>query len=145
MATVQTLLDRKGTDVISIQPQATVTEAARRMNEHGVGGLLVVTGTGEVLGIFTERDILRRVVAPGLDGSKVRVAEVLTTAMISCLPDTSMEECAAIMSTRRIRHLPVMDEGGLRGLVTSGDVLAYRVAESEATVQYMNSYMFDIR
>lgn len=145
MATVQDLLDRKGTDIVSIRPEATVTEAARRMNERGVGGLLVVNSGGELMGIFTERDILRRVVAPGLEGSKVRVAEVLTASVISCLPETSVEECAAIMSSRRIRHLPVSDNSGLRGPVTSGDVLAFRVAESEATVQYMNSYMFDIR
>lgn len=145
MATVRDLLDRKGTHIVSIGPEATVVEAARRMNDCGVGGLLVVTADGTLLGIFTERDILRRVVALGLDSAVVRVLEVLTTDVISCLPETSVEECAAIMSSRRIRHLPVCDPTGLRGLVTSGDVLAFRVEESEATVQYMNSYMFDLR
>jgi CBS domain-containing protein len=145
MATVRDLLDRKGTHVVSIEPEATVIEAARRMNDHGVGGLLVVSTDGALLGIFTERDILRRVMAVGLDGAATRVADVFTADVITCLPETSVEECAAIMSSRRIRHLPVCDPSGLRGLVTSGDVLAFRVEESEATVQYMNSYMFDIR
>jgi CBS domain-containing protein len=145
MATVRDLLDRKGSHIVSIEPGATVIEAARRMNDHGVGGLLVVSDGGALLGIFTERDILRRVVARGLDSAVTRVAEVLTVDVISCLPETSVEECAAIMSSRRIRHLPVCDPSGLRGLVTSGDVLAFRVEESEATVQYMNSYMFDLR
>jgi len=145
MATVRDLLDRKGTHVVSIEPEATVIEAARRMNDHGVGGLLVVSADGALLGIFTERDILRRVMAPGLDGAVTRVSDVFTADVITCLPETSVEECAAIMSSRRIRHLPVCDPSGLRGLVTSGDVLAFRVEESEATVQYMNSYMFDIR
>jgi CBS domain-containing protein len=145
MATVRDLLDRKGTHVVSIEPEATVIEAARRMNDHGVGGLLVVSTDGALLGIFTERDILRRVMAVGLDGAVTRVSDVFTSDVITCLPETSVEECAAIMSSRRIRHLPVCDPSGLRGLVTSGDVLAFRVEESEATVQYMNSYMFDIR
>ncbi|MBK6485672.1 MAG: CBS domain-containing protein [Gemmatimonadetes bacterium] len=145
MATVQDLLDRKGADIVSIGSSATVVEAARLMNARGVGGLVVVDAPGQLLGIFTERDILRRVVAPGLDAAKVRIAEVLTTKVITCLPGTSVEECGAIMSSRRIRHLPVADDSGLKGLVTSGDVLAYRVAESEATIEYMNAYMFDIR
>lgn len=145
MATVQDLLDRKGADIVSIGPNATVVEAARLMNARGVGGLLVIEAPDQFLGIFTERDILRRVVAPGLDAAKVRVAEVLTTKVITCLPGTSIEECGAIMSSRRIRHLPVADADGLHGLVTSGDVLAYRVAESEATIECMNAYMFDIR
>ena len=145
MATVQVLLDRKGTEVVCIGPEASVLEAARRMTERGIGGLVVVEATGQLLGIFTERDILRRVVAVGLDPARTRVADVLTTNLITCLPETSVEECATIMSSRRIRHLPVADHTGLRGVVTSGDVLAFRVAESEATVQYLNSYMFDIR
>lgn len=145
MATVQDLLDRKGAEIVSIGPNATVVEAARLMNTRGVGGLLVIEAPDTFLGIFTERDILRRVVAPGLDAAKVRIAEVVTTKVYTCLPGTSIEECGAIMSSRRIRHLPVADGGGLKGVVTSGDVLAYRVAESEATIEYMNAYMFDIR
>jgi CBS domain-containing protein len=64
---------------------------------------------------------------------------------MTCLPDTSVEECGAIMSKRRIRHLPVTDDRGLVGLVTSGDLLAFQVAEQSATIQYLNSYMFDVR
>lgn len=145
MATVQDLLDRKGTDVYSIGPEASVIDAAQLMNQHGVGGLLVLGGEGEILGIFTERDILRRVVAAGLDATRIRVGDVATPNVITCLPGTSLEECAAIMSSRRVRHLPVVSAAGLHGLVTSGDVLAHRVAESEATIEYMNSYMFDLR
>ncbi len=145
MATVQDLLDRKGTDVHAIGPDASVIDAAQLMNQHGVGGLLVLGGEGEILGIFTERDILRRVVAAGLDATRIKVGDVATPQVITCLPATSLDECAAIMSSRRVRHLPVVSAAGLHGLVTSGDVLAHRVAESEATIEYMNSYMFDIR
>lgn len=145
MATVQDILDRKGSDVYSVGPHATVLDAAQVMNQRGVGGLLVLGDEGELLGIFTERDILRRVVATGLDATRTRVRDVATPDVISCHPATSLEECAAIMSTRRVRHLPVVGADGLHGVVTSGDVLAHRVAESAATIEFMNSYMFDIR
>lgn len=145
MATVQDLLDRKGTDVYSIGPNASVLDAAQLMNQRGVGGLLVVGDDGEILGIFTERDILRRVVSAGLDAIRIRVGDVTTSQVITCLPETTLEECAAIMSSRRVRHLPVVSAQGLHGLVTSGDVMARRVSESEATIEYLNSYMFDLR
>jgi CBS domain-containing protein len=146
MATVRELLARKGTDVISIGPTATALDAARIMNERGVGGLLVLGDGGQLVGIFTERDILRRIVAAERPADDTPVSEVMTAAVTTCVPETSVEECGAIMTTRRIRHLPVVDAaGGLHGVVTSGDVLAYRVAEHEATIQYMNSYMFDLR
>jgi CBS domain-containing protein len=95
--------------------------------------------------VFTERDILRRVVAAERDPSSTKVQEVMTTPVITCLPDTSVEECGAIMSGRRIRHLPVTDDRGLVGLVTSGDLLAFQVTEQIATIQFLNSYMFDVR
>ena len=145
MATVQDLLDRKGTDVYSIGPHASVLDAAQLMNQRGVGGLLVLGEEDELLGVFTERDILRRVVAEGLDAARTRVGDVATPNVFTCVPETTLDECAEIMSSRRVRHLPVVGADGLRGIVTSGDVLARRVAESEATIEYMNSYMFDIR
>lgn len=145
MATVRELLARKGTEVVSIAPTASVLDAARLMNERGVGGVLVLDPAQQLVGIFTERDILRRVVATGRDAAATLVGEVLTAPVITCLPDTSVEECSAIITTRRVRHLPVVDAGALLGVVTSGDILAHRVAEHEATIQYMNSYMFDVR
>jgi len=145
MATVQDLLDRKGTDVFTIGPDDTVLDAAQKMNQQGVGGLLVIGESGEMLGIFTERDILRRVVAAGLDAARTPVREVWTTGVITCTGEMTLDECASIMSSRRVRHLPVMGPDGVRGLVTSGDVLARRVAESEATLQHMSSYLYDTR
>ena len=145
MATVRELLARKGTDVVSVAPTASVLDAARLMNERGTGSVLVIGDARQPVGIFTERDILRRVVAAGRDAATTRVGEVSTTDLVTCVPETSVEECGAIMTTRRIRHLPVVDADGLHGVVSSGDVLAHQVAEQEATIQYMNSYMFDLR
>lgn len=145
MPTVQALLDRKGSDVHAIGPHASVLDAAQLMNRKGIGGLLVLGELGQMLGIFTERDILRRVVAAGLDAARTRVGDVATPDVVAVQVTTTVEECSALMTTRRIRHLPVMEGDRLKGVVTSGDVLAYRVAESEATIEHMSHYLYDTR
>ena len=145
MAVVRDLLNRKGTNIVSVAPTATVLEAARLMNDRSVGGVLVVDDTGALLGIFTERDILRRVVAAGLSPDSTKVSEVFTRDVVTTAPDTSVDECGALMSSRRVRHLPVVDATGLHGVVTIGDLLAHRVSEHETTIQHLNSYVFDMR
>jgi CBS domain-containing protein len=145
MAVVRDLLARKGTDVVSIQPTASVLEAARLMNDRGVGGVVVVDEANSLLGIFTERDILRRVVAAGLPPETTRVADVFTRDIVTCTPDMNVEEIGSIMTTRRVRHLPVVDVAGLRGVVTIGDLLAHRLSDQETTIQHLNSYVFDMR
>jgi CBS domain-containing protein len=144
MATVRDLLARKHGEVISVSPADTVLHAAQAMNQHGIGGL-VVLDRGALVGVFTERDILRRVVAAERNPATTPVRDVMTAPVITCLPETSVEECGAILSGRRIRHLPVTDDRGLVGLVTSGDLLAFQVTEQIATIQFLNSYMFDVR
>jgi CBS domain-containing protein len=144
MPTARDLLARKSGEVISISPADSALHAAQVMNQHGIGGL-VVLDRGTLRGVFTERDILRRVVAAGRDPATTAVRDVMTSPVTTCLPETSIEECGAIMSGKRIRHLPVTDDRGLVGLVTSGDLLAFQVAEQTATIQYLNSYMFDVR
>ena len=145
MAVVRDLLARKGTDVVSIQPTASVLEAARLMNDRGVGGVVVVDEDNALLGIFTERDILRRVVAAGLPPETTSVADVFTRDIVTCTPDMNVDEIGSIMSTRRVRHLPVVDVTGLHGVVTIGDLLAHRLSDQETTIQHLNSYVFDTR
>jgi CBS domain-containing protein len=145
MPKVRDILARKGHAIVSVAPTATVRAAAALMNERGVGGLLVVDETKQLLGVFTERDILRRVVVTGLDPETTLVADVQTTDVVTCLPDTGLDECSVIMTKRRIRHLPVADADTVYGVITIGDVLAYRIAEQESTIQYLNGYMFGTR
>ena len=145
MPVVRDLLARKGTDVVSVAPTASVLEAARLMNDRSVGGVLVVDEAGALLGIFTERDILRRVVAANLPPETTKVADVFTRDIVTCIPETSVDECGAIMSNRRVRHLPVVDARGLHGVITIGDLLAHRVSDQETTIQHLNSYVFDMR
>jgi len=144
MATVQDILAKKGGNIISVPPQETVLRAAQLMNERGIGGLVVTDG-GRLAGIFTERDILRRVVAQRLDPAVARVADVMTAPVTACAPNTPVDECAALMTAKRIRHLPVVTDRGLAGVITIGDVMAFQVSEQQATIDYMHHFMFDLR
>jgi IMP dehydrogenase len=144
MATLQDLLALKGQEVISVRPADTVLQAANLMNERNIGGVLVLEGD-QVAGIFTERDVIRRVVASGLDPATTRVAAVMSAPVITCQPDLSIDDCAALMMAKRIRHLPVQDAAGLTGMVTIGDLLAHKVSEQQATLEQMNNYLFDMR
>jgi CBS domain-containing protein len=144
MPTVQDILARKGSDVISVKPGETVLNAAQLMSERGIGGLVVTEGA-RLVGIFTERDILRRVVAQRRDAAATKVAEVMTTPVTACGPDTPVDDCAAMMTAKRIRHLPVVSDRGLVGVITIGDVLAFQVREQQATIDYMHHFMFDLR
>jgi CBS domain-containing protein len=139
MATVQRILNHKGTAVVTCTPTDTVLDSARVMNEHGIGGVVVVEGA-RVVGVFTERDVLRRVVAAQRDPATTRLGDVMSTPVISCAPDTDVDECRAIITARRVRHLPVIRDGRLLGVITSGDILAHQLREQQDALDYLNSW-----
>ncbi len=141
MATVQNILERKGTQVYRVREDDTVLDAARAMNTYRVGALVVTRGE-TVVGIFTERDILNRVVAARRDPAQVRVGEVMTSPVAVCTPQTTRHECRVVMRNRRLRHLPVVDAGRLVGIVSIGDVLEATEAEQCETIQYLHEYMY---
>ncbi len=142
MPTVEAILERKGRQVHSISHDATVLEAARRMNEHRIGALVVVR-EGKVVGIFTERDVLNRVVAAQRDPATTRVDEVMSSPVACCSPQTTRAECRHVMRERRIRHLPVVDDDGkLVGIISIGDINADEGAEQQQTIRYLYEYMY---
>ena len=145
MPAVLDLLRRKGDVVHTARPTDSVTAAATAMNQYSVGGLPVVDSEGRLVGMFTERDVLRRVVAVGKDPATTLLADVMTTDVLACRPETSLQECAAVMTSKRIRHLPVRDDTRLVGIVTIGDLLAERVDEQQATIEYLTSFVYDSR
>ena len=146
MPTVRDVLARKAThEVLSLPPSASALEAAQLMNDHAVGAV-VVMAEGTLLGIFTERDVLRRVVAAQRHPREVPLSEVMTKAPVTCSPATPVEECAAVMTARRIRHLPVLDAvEGLVGLVSIGDIVALQVSEQAGLIEELNRYIHDVR
>ncbi len=142
MARIETILQRKGTDVLTAEPTARVLDAALLMNEHRVGAV-VVTQAGRVVGMFTERDVLRRVVAKCADPAALTLNEVMTRDVVTTSPADSVEEARTTFMDRRIRHLPVVDsDGTLRGLVSIGDLNAYELSGQKVRVQALEEYLY---
>jgi CBS domain-containing protein len=142
MSTVKEILTRKGSQVFTVSPGATVMEAACLMNEHKIGALVVID-QGAVVGMFTERDVLRRVVGERRDPDRTRVADVMTTEIVCCTPETSIEEARVAMKERRVRHLPLVDEQRqLHGLISIGDLNAHEAFSHEQTIYQLQEYLY---
>jgi len=142
MSTVADVISTKGPAVHRIAEQATVNEAVGLMNEHKIGALVAVNGDGEVSGIFTERDVLRRVLGGRLDPTVATVGEVMTRDVVCCEPTTSLEDVRVLMKQRRIRHLPVVDDSGkVAGMISIGDVNAHFAQDHEIQLRYLREYI----
>ena len=122
MTTARQVLDEKGRNVCSVGPDETVYDAIRKMAEENIGSLLVVEND-KPIGIFTERQYARNVVLKGRASPTTRIREVMETKLLYTRPDQSVEECMAVMTDKRIRHLPVIDQGKLIGIVSIGDLV----------------------
>ena len=144
MPTAQSILEHKGSEVATIDRAATVLDAAKLMNERRIGALVVTTGE-RVVGIFTERDMLNRIVAAGKPPETTAVGDVMTAPMACARRDTKLAECRSVMTYKRIRHLPVVEDGKLYGMISSGDILANEVEEQQATIQYLHEYLHGTR
>jgi len=112
-------------DVKTIRPVDTIKQAATLMNESRIGSLIVISGTGEIKGIVTERDILTDVVAEGRNSNDVKVEEIMTKDLITISPDKTLEEAADLMTEKKIKKLPVVHQGKLVGIVTATDLVSY--------------------
>jgi CBS domain-containing protein len=143
MPSVQDILSNKPAKVHSIAPDATALQAIHKMNEHGIGALVVTDGGGRVIGMFTERDVLRRVVAHERTPGEIRVGEVMTGEVVCCGPAEDADDVKTVMRNRRIRHLPVCDrDGNLLGLISIGDLNALDASNQEATIHFLNDYIY---
>lgn len=141
MPTASDLLRLKSGELYTIEPTATVLAATRVMNTRHIGALLVMTDD-RLDGIFTERDVLTRVVAQGRDPSTVLASEVMTTELFCCEPTTDLDEIAEVMRKRRIRHVPVRrPDGRVMGVISIGDVNAFHVSSKQATIDGLCSYI----
>jgi CBS domain-containing protein len=142
MPSVLDILATKGDHVHTIAASATVLQATQVMNDQKIGALVVMDGKN-VAGIFTERDVLQRVVAEERSPREVRLREVMTRDVVCCAPDTDLEDASAIMRDRRIRHLPVCDDHGqLHGLISIGDLNAYHASHQEAHINFLSEYVY---
>jgi CBS domain-containing protein len=137
---VSSVLAEKGRQVYTISKGATVAEAVREMNEKGVGALLVMDGR-RPSGIFTERDVLRRIVDADQDPVDVRVGAVMTAHPMTIRSNCRIDEAMSLMTEQRFRHLPVVDDGEVVGMLSSGDLMRWITLNQEAYIQQLTDYV----
>ncbi len=137
---VSALIERKGSAVHAVVSTITIKEAVAEMNKKRIGCILV-SDAGKIVGIFTERDVLLRVVGADLDPKKVLMSEVMTTNVLSVTSDTTVEQTMVIFAEKKCRHLPVIDDGKLKGLVSIGDISRWVADTSRAEADHLKNYI----
>jgi CBS domain-containing protein len=140
METVRQILRRKGGEVWSVAPETSVYEALSLMAEKNVGAVLVVE-RGELCGIMTERDYARKVVLKGKFSRDTPVREIMTEKVVFVRPEQTTDDCMALMTDKRLRHLPVMEDGRLIGIVSIGDVVKSVIADKEFVIEQLENYI----
>ena len=139
-ASITAILDRKGRNVFSTTSTATIAEAVAEMNRHRVGSVLVIDN-GRLVGIFTERDVLRRVVGAGVDPNRSKVADVMTTGVITVTPDVTIEQTVVLFTEKRCRHLPVVADGRIVGTISIGDITRWVADANRAEAEHLKNYI----
>jgi CBS domain-containing protein len=141
MATVSQMLMGKGSEVYTITPEATVFDALGLMAEKDIGALVVMDGD-EIAGIFSERDYARKIVLLGKTSRETPVRDIMTPEVICVTPSQSADKCMAIMTDKRIRHLPVLDgDGRLAGVISIGDVVKAIISEQQVMINHLEDYI----
>lgn len=138
--TVHRLLQEKGRSIFWVTPEATVYTAIEQMATRGVGALLVMDGD-HLAGVVSERDYARRVILEGRRSSDTRVEEIMTREVVCVSPDRNVEECMALMTDRKIRHLPVVENGQVIGVISIGDVVRAALDDRDFHIQQLESYI----
>jgi CBS domain-containing protein len=137
---VSDILKDKERELLTIPSDASVYDAVKEMVEANVGSLLV-TVDGRIEGIVTERDYLRRVTLEGRTDQDTHVSEIMSSPLVVVTPSTSVDECMAVMTDRRIRHVPVVDEGDIVGLISIGDLVKFQSKQQSFKIQYLTDYI----
>jgi CBS domain-containing protein len=142
MPTVKDLISTKGKkqEVFSVTAAETVYHALQVMAEKNIGALMVTDGE-KIAGICTERDYARKIILKGHDSRKTLVKDIMTEELITVHPETDLEKCMALMTEYRVRHLPVVDEGHLVGIISIGDVLHFIIADKESLISDLQEYI----
>lgn len=140
MGTVSNLLESKGYDVLSVSPESAVHEAIEKMEVISAGTALVTEGE-EVIGIISERDVIRKVVLQGKNIDNVKVQDIMSTNLTTITPETTLDDCLRLITDKRIRHLPVLRDGKLCGIVSIGDVVKYLIVEKDFKIKNLETYI----
>lgn len=140
MGKVKDLLKRKGTTTYSVAPDTIILDALRLMSEKNVGALLIMDGD-QLVGIFSERDYARKIILKGRTSLDTVVSEIMADELVTVSPEEGIDQCMALMSDKRVRHLPVLDEGRVVGLVSIGDVVKHIIEEQDVYIEHLRLYM----
>lgn len=140
MKTVNEVLKNKGREIWTVSPLATVFQALELMAQKDVGALPVVQN-GKLVGIFSERDYARKVILKGRASKDTTVSELMTQTVFYVCPENTLEDCMALMTSKQIRHLPVLDHDRLAGIITLGDVVKRIISEQEFTIKELEKYV----
>ena len=140
MPTVKHVLDKKGRDVHSIGPKASVFDALKVMDDHDIGALVVVD-EGRLVGLITERHYSREIILKGKTSPRTRVGDIMSTKVICALPQQSVEECMAVMTARAVRHLPVLEHKQVVGVVSIGDMVKAVIDDQKFIIEQLEHYI----
>jgi signal-transduction protein with cAMP-binding, CBS, and nucleotidyltransferase domain len=140
MTTIAQLLNAKGKQIWSVEPKATIFQALEIMSEKGIGALLVMED-GKLKGIFSERDYARKVILKGKSSKETPVGELMTKKVFYIDPQKTTNDCMAMMTAKRIRHVPVIEDNQVMGIVTIGDVVNQIISEQEVTINHLENYI----
>ena len=140
MITIRQLLEQKGRDIVSIPPDATVFDAIAKMADNDVGSLVVIDAEG-LAGIITERHYARNVMLKGKTSPTTPVREIMEKKVITVRPEQFVEECMALMTEKRVRHLPVMDGGKLVGIISIGDLVKSIISDQRFVIDQLEHYI----
>ena len=140
MKLVQHLLDSKGRDVICVRPETSVLDAIKLMAEKAVGSLLVME-EDQLKGIVTERDYARKVIIKGRSSNTTQVGEIMTAEVCTATSQDTVNDCMTTMTKRRIRHLPVVDDGAVSGMISIGDLVQAIISDQQEEIQHLEQYI----
>ena len=138
---ISDVLHRKGSLVATVRPTATINSALQELADHNIGALMVTDTEGTIVGIVSERDIVRALPQRGPDVLNAEVSELMTYPVVTANPHTDVVEAMRAMTDKRVRHLPVLDNGELVGIVSIGDIVKNRVDELQATTDQLTHYI----
>jgi CBS domain-containing protein len=138
---VSTILKQKGSDVVTTEPERTIGETAKLLDRHRIGAVLVLGADGSVGGVLSERDIVRAVARHGERALAMAVRDLMTRDVIVCEPKDTVQDVMALMTHRRIRHVPVVADGRLAGIVSIGDVVKGRLGDVEMEAESLRAYV----
>jgi CBS domain-containing protein len=138
---VAVILKRKGTDVVTTTPERTIADTVGLLDQHKIGAVIVLDTGGTVAGVLSERDIVHGIARHGGGALSMSVSELMTRDVVVCAPEDTVQDIMALMTLRRIRHVPVMSDGRLSGIISIGDVVKHRLGEIELEAESLRAYV----